>query len=89
MRAVEQAFRIEKRLVWRYLLLAGWATFRAGRNGAGELVARALTEALSCGSVEIARSGEPVLVSALAPLGERAQTVSEHLCHDGALLDER
>jgi DNA-binding SARP family transcriptional activator len=63
---------IEKRLVWRYLLLAGWATFRAGRSGAGELVARALAEALSCGSVEIARSGEPVLVAALAPLGERA-----------------
>jgi DNA-binding SARP family transcriptional activator len=63
---------IEKRLVWRYLLLAGWATFRAGRSGAGELVKRALAEALSCGSVEIARSGEPVLVSALAPLGERA-----------------
>jgi DNA-binding SARP family transcriptional activator len=63
---------IEKRLVWRYLLLAGWATFRAGRSGTGELVARALAEALSCGGVEIARSGEPVLVSALAPLGERA-----------------
>jgi DNA-binding SARP family transcriptional activator/tetratricopeptide (TPR) repeat protein len=63
---------IEKRLVWRYLLLSGWATFRAGRDGAGELVARALAEALACGSVEIARAGEPVLVAALAPLGERA-----------------
>ena len=67
---------IEKRLVWRYLLLAGWATFRAGRSGTGELVARALAEALSCGGVEIARSGEPVLVSALAPLGERAGSQS-------------
>ncbi len=75
---------IEKRLVWRYLLLGGWARFRAGRSGAGELVARALAEAQSCGSVEIARAGEPVLVPALAPLGERA---GSHAARDLMLGD--
>lgn len=63
---------LEKRVVWRHTLLTAWATFRAGRAGAGELTARALQQAIACGSVEIARVGEPLLVSALAPLGERA-----------------
>jgi len=63
---------LEKRVVWRHTLLTAWATFRAGREGAGALTARALEQAIACGSVEIARAGEPLLVSALAPMAERA-----------------
>lgn len=49
-----------------------WATFRAGREGAGELAARALEQAVACGGVRVAVAGEPELVAALAPLAERA-----------------
>jgi DNA-binding SARP family transcriptional activator len=63
---------LEKRLVWRHTLLIAWATFRAGRDGAGELVARALQQAQNCGTVRIAATWEPDIVAALAPAAERA-----------------
>jgi DNA-binding SARP family transcriptional activator len=63
---------LEKRLVWRHTLLAAWATFRAGRDGAGELAAQAFEQAVACGSVRVAQAGEPEIVAALAPLAERA-----------------
>jgi DNA-binding SARP family transcriptional activator len=63
---------LEKRYVWRFTLLTAWATFRAGRDGAGELAARALEQAVACGGIGVARTGEPDLVAALAPLAERA-----------------
>jgi tetratricopeptide (TPR) repeat protein len=63
---------LEKRLVWRHTLLTAWATFRAGRDGAGELAARALDQAVACGGVRVAQAGEPEIVLALAPLAERA-----------------
>jgi DNA-binding SARP family transcriptional activator len=63
---------LEKRLTWRHTLLTGWATFRAGRAGAGELAARALEQAVACGGVRVAQAGEPEIVAALAPLAEQA-----------------
>jgi tetratricopeptide (TPR) repeat protein len=63
---------LEKRVTWRHTLLTGWATFRAGRDGAGELAARAFEQALACGGIGVARAGEPVIAAALAPLAERA-----------------
>lgn len=63
---------LEKRVVWRHTLLIAWATFRASREGAGELTARALQQAENCGTVRIAVAGEPEIVTALAPFAERA-----------------
>jgi DNA-binding SARP family transcriptional activator len=63
---------LEKRLTWRHTLLTAWATFRAGRAGAGELAAQALDQAVACGGVRVARAGEPEIVAALAPLAEAA-----------------
>ncbi len=63
---------LEQRLRWRQTMLAAWATFRAGRDGAGALAARALEEAVACGGVDVARAGEPALLGALAPLAEAA-----------------
>ena len=63
---------LEKRRVWRHLLLTAWATFRAGRGGAGELTARAFEQAVACGGMRIARAGEADLTAALAPLAQRA-----------------
>jgi DNA-binding SARP family transcriptional activator len=62
---------LEKRRVWRHLLLTAWATFRAGRGGAGELAARAFEHAIACGGMRIAHAGEAQLTAALAPLAER------------------
>jgi DNA-binding SARP family transcriptional activator len=67
---------LEKRLVWRNTLLTAWATFRAGHGGAGELTARALEQALACGGLNVAASGERELTAALIPLAE--QTGSTH-----------
>ena len=66
---------LEKRLVWRQLLLTAWATFRAGREGAGELAARALDHAVACGGVQIAQYGEPILSWSVAALAEEAGSV--------------
>lgn len=63
---------LERRLLWRHTLLTAWATFRAGREGAGALTARALEQAVECGGVRVAQAGEPELVAALAPLAEQA-----------------
>jgi DNA-binding SARP family transcriptional activator len=63
---------LEKRVVWRHSLLIAWATFRASREGAGELTARALQQAQNCGTLKIATAGEPEIVAALAPFAERA-----------------
>ena len=63
---------LEKRRVWRHLLLTAWAMFRAGRAGAGELAGRAFDQAIGCGGMRIAQAGEPELTVALAPLAERA-----------------
>jgi tetratricopeptide (TPR) repeat protein len=63
---------LEKRVIWRHYLLTAWATFRAGRSGAGELAARALEQARQCGTIEIAVAGEGQVVAALAPAAERA-----------------
>jgi DNA-binding SARP family transcriptional activator len=77
-RALEELQRVvsgnwlEKRVIWRHTLLTAWATFRAGRNGAGELAARALQQASACGTVQIAVAGEPDIVAALTPLAEQA-----------------
>lgn len=40
---------LEKRLVWRQTLMTSWATFRAGREGAGSLAAGALHESAMAG----------------------------------------
>jgi DNA-binding SARP family transcriptional activator len=63
---------LEKRLTWRHRLLTAWATFRAGREGAGELAARAFEQAVACGSIRIAQAGEPHISAALAPLAQAA-----------------
>ena len=63
---------LEKRWVWRHTLLTAWATFRAGRDGAGALAERALRQAESAGGVRVATATEPELVTALLPLAEAA-----------------
>ena len=63
---------LEKRVNWRHTLLTAWATFRAGRDGAGQLAARAFEQALACGGIGVAQAGEPVIAAALAPLAETA-----------------
>jgi DNA-binding SARP family transcriptional activator len=63
---------LEKRLVWRHTLLMAWATFRSGRDGAGELAARALEQAQANGGVRVAQAGESELTAALTPLAEGA-----------------
>jgi tetratricopeptide (TPR) repeat protein len=63
---------LEKRVIWRHYLLTAWATFRAGREGAGELTARALQQAHEGGTVEIAVAGERLITAALAPAAARA-----------------
>ena len=63
---------LEKRRVWRHLLLTAWATFRAGRGGAGELAARAFEQAVASGGMRVAEAGEAQLTAALAPLAERS-----------------
>jgi DNA-binding SARP family transcriptional activator len=63
---------LEKRLVWRHHLLTAWATFRAGREGAGELAARGLEHAVACGGIGVVTAGEPGLALPLAALAEKA-----------------
>ncbi|HEY4349338.1 MAG TPA: hypothetical protein VGM80_17310 [Gaiellaceae bacterium] len=78
---------LEKRRVWRHLLLTAWATFRAGREGAGELAGRALDQAVACGGVRVAQAGESELTMALAPLAERAGSApARELLLDGRAL---
>ncbi len=67
---------LEKRLTWRHTLLTAWATFRSGREGAGELAARALEQAVASGSIRVAQAGEPHITAALAPLAEAAGSPS-------------
>jgi len=66
---------LEKRLVWRNLLLTAWATFRSGREGAGEVATRAFDHAIASGGVQIAQSGEPILSMAMAALAEQSGSV--------------
>jgi DNA-binding SARP family transcriptional activator len=63
---------LEKRHVWQQTLLAAWATFRAGRDGAGGLAARAFDHAVAGGGIRVAQVAEPDLTAALAPVAERA-----------------
>jgi DNA-binding SARP family transcriptional activator len=78
---------LEKRVVWRHYLLTAWATFRAGREGAGELAARALQQAHECGTVQIAVAGEPLITAALAPAAEReGSDLARQLLLDGRPL---
>ncbi|MDE3204868.1 MAG: hypothetical protein KGQ66_11705 [Acidobacteriota bacterium] len=63
---------LEKRLVWRHDLLMAWATFRAGRQGAGQLAAVGLESAVRCGSPLVALLGEPEVTWPLAALAEQA-----------------
>jgi tetratricopeptide (TPR) repeat protein len=79
---------LDKRYVWRHTLLSAWATFRGGREGAGELAARALDQAVAAaGSVNGALTLEPELALALAPLAESAgSAVARELLLDGRQL---
>ena len=65
---------LEKRLVWRHELMRSWATYRAGRAGAGSLAAQAFTTAaaMGAGDLRVALAGERDLTVALAPLAEAA-----------------
>ena len=61
---------------WRHTLLTAWATFRAGRDGAGELAALAFDQAVACGGVRVIEAGEPEIGTALAPLAEQRRLAS-------------
>lgn len=65
---------LDKRWAWRHSLLSAWATFRAGREGAGELAARAFTQAQESAGIATALVHEPELTLMLAPLAERADS---------------
>ncbi len=62
---------LDKRWMWRHTLLSAWATFRAGRDGAGELAARAFAQAQETAGIITALVHEPDITMALAPLAER------------------
>jgi len=80
---------LDKRLVWRHTLLSAWATFRAGRGGAGELAARALEQAVQRGGgIGTALAHERELTLALAPLGELAQPAPGARLARDLLLDD-
>jgi DNA-binding SARP family transcriptional activator/tetratricopeptide (TPR) repeat protein len=75
---------LEKRLTWRNTLMTAWATFRAGRSGAGELAKRAFEQAVANGGIRVALAGEHDLALALAPLAHRAgSTHARELMLDG------
>jgi tetratricopeptide (TPR) repeat protein len=63
---------LDKRWIWRHSLLSAWATFRAGRDGAGELAARAFAQAQESAGIITVLVHEPELTMMLAPLAERA-----------------
>jgi tetratricopeptide (TPR) repeat protein len=63
---------LDKRWIWRHSLLSAWATFRAGREGAGELAARAFGQAQESAGVITALMHEPDVTMMLAPLAERS-----------------
>jgi hypothetical protein len=78
---------LEKRVIWRHYLLTAWATFRAGREGAGELASRALQQAEQSGTVQIAVAGEPIITAALAPVAAAAgSALARELLLDGRQL---
>ena len=80
---------LEKRLVWRHTLMTSWATFRAGRQGAAALAAKALDEAAAAGGggTRVAVAGERDLTAALAPLAEQAgSALARELLLDGRQL---
>jgi DNA-binding SARP family transcriptional activator len=80
---------LEKRLVWRHTLMASWATFRAGREGAAPLAAQALEQAAMAGGggARVAVAGERDLTAALAPLAETAgSTIGRELLLGGRQL---
>jgi DNA-binding SARP family transcriptional activator/tetratricopeptide (TPR) repeat protein len=71
LQAITRGDWLEKRLVWRHTLMGAWATFRLGRDQAGAQTARALQQALDCGTLQVAVTGEPDVAAALAPEAER------------------
>jgi DNA-binding SARP family transcriptional activator len=71
LRGLDHGMWLEKRHMWRHTLLSAWATFRAGRDTAGELAARALEQVTAVNGIEAALSAERELVTALAPLAEQ------------------
>jgi DNA-binding SARP family transcriptional activator len=80
---------LEKRLVWRQTLMTSWATFRAGREGAAALAAKAFDEAAVAGGggTRVAVAGERDLTTALAPLAEEAgSALARELLLDGRQL---
>jgi DNA-binding SARP family transcriptional activator/tetratricopeptide (TPR) repeat protein len=72
LQGLAQGMWLEKRHMWRLALLTAWATFRAGRDVAGELAARGLEQVTAVSGIEAALSAESELVLALAPLAEQA-----------------
>jgi DNA-binding SARP family transcriptional activator len=80
---------LEKRLMWRHTMMTSWATFRAGREGAAVLAAKALDEAAIAGGggTRVAVAGERDLTAALAPLAEQAgSALARALLLDGRQL---
>jgi DNA-binding SARP family transcriptional activator len=80
---------LEKRLMWRHTMMTSWATFRAGREGAAVLAAKALDEAAIAGGggTRVAVAGERDLTAALAPLAEQAgSALARELLLDGREL---
>ncbi len=63
---------LDKRWIWRHSLLSAWATFRGGREGAGELAARAFAQADETAGITTALMHEPDVTMMLAPLAERS-----------------
>lgn len=80
---------LEKRLMWRHTMMTSWATFRAGREGAAALAAKALDEAAIAGGggTRVAVAGERDLTAALAPLAVQAgSALARELLLDGREL---
>lgn len=69
---------LEKRERWRLTLFAAWATFRAGREGAGELAAQAVEQVEVTGGLPTALATEPELTRAMLPLAADARSRAAH-----------
>jgi tetratricopeptide (TPR) repeat protein len=80
---------LEKRLLWRFMLLGAWATLRAGnRESAASEAARAFETAVAAGGLVVALAGEPDIAPALAPLAAEAGNAAagELLAGDAQLV---
>jgi tetratricopeptide (TPR) repeat protein len=67
---------LEKRLLWRFMLMGAWAALRAGdRAAAAAGAACAYEEATVIAGIQVALAGEPDITRLMAPLAEEVGSI--------------